>query len=231
MIYIQKTGVHSLSPVLQKLFDGQRSGISIPRTSQNALSERLYHDQHGKCYICERALCTDIQIEHLCPKSRLEMRHTDWDNLFVSCSYCNSLKNNKYTGLINPCKQDPLSMIRQKVVFDKDLFIFTSSDPTNISQIQTTQLLTEIFNDISNTKAVKKVNFHRYVMNRMNDFRNLCLRYIAHPNSIGRQAIADLLRSESEFLGFKYWMLVDDFRLTEVFSKELSDISSRALAS
>lgn len=73
--------------------------------------ERLKEDFHNKCYICEMKELQDPNVEHLLPHKNgtyLE-RKFDWENLFWSCSHCNSVKNNgKYDdGIIDCCKDDP----------------------------------------------------------------------------------------------------------------------------
>lgn len=51
------------------------------------VKKQLLADQYEKCYICERKLITDCQIEHF--KSQKEYPHlkTEWTNLLLSCNY------------------------------------------------------------------------------------------------------------------------------------------------
>jgi uncharacterized protein (TIGR02646 family) len=57
---------------------------------------QLNKDFNGKCYLCEIDKLQSIHIEHLKPhhgKDRDLM--FDWNNLFLSCPHCNSVKNQK----------------------------------------------------------------------------------------------------------------------------------------
>lgn len=75
---------------------------------------------NGKCAYCEDNAGTDI--EHFWPKSPHEdnqhngcsSRMFEWENLFSSCDYCNTLKGAKMgwnadgqPKLLNPCLEDP----------------------------------------------------------------------------------------------------------------------------
>ena len=49
----------------------------------------------GKCYLCEKDNISDIEVEHLIPHKNNENLKYDWNNLFYSCSRCNSIKGIK----------------------------------------------------------------------------------------------------------------------------------------
>ena len=49
----------------------------------------------GKCYLCEKDNISDIEVEHLIPHKNNENLKYDWNNLFYSCSRCNSIKGTK----------------------------------------------------------------------------------------------------------------------------------------
>ncbi len=55
---------------------------------------QLYADQLDKCYICERVRDTDTHIEHCVSRNGNAGLAQEWDNLFLSCSYCNLKKLN-----------------------------------------------------------------------------------------------------------------------------------------
>lgn len=72
--------------------------------------DQLEKDFHGKCYICEIKPLQDPQVEHLIPYKGMDRElEFDWDNLFLVCPHCNSIKNQrKYEkGIIDCCKEDP----------------------------------------------------------------------------------------------------------------------------
>ena len=74
--------------------------------------EQLANDFHEKCYICEIKPVQDPQVEHRLPHHNRSFptRVFDWNNLFYSCSHCNSVKNNsRYEeGIIDYCGGDVL---------------------------------------------------------------------------------------------------------------------------
>lgn len=65
---------------------------SLLTTSQydgEDVKAQLLEDQHEKCYICERKLGTDFEIEHLKSQENYSKLQRDWSNLFLACGYCN----------------------------------------------------------------------------------------------------------------------------------------------
>lgn len=44
---------------------------------------QLQADQHKKCYLCERILATDFQVEHLNSQANRPELVYDWNNLFL----------------------------------------------------------------------------------------------------------------------------------------------------
>ena len=109
--------------------------------------ERLIKDFNNKCYICEMKELQDANVEHLLPHKNgtyLE-RKFDWENLFWSCSHCNSVKNNgKYdNGIIDCCKEDPEKVLSFALVSDN--VIITIRDADDEIQKKTALLVTEVF--------------------------------------------------------------------------------------
>ena len=57
------------------------------------VQQQLEDDHHKKCYLCERSLCTEFQIEHHRSQQNHPALRQDWNNLFWSCGYCNGKKD------------------------------------------------------------------------------------------------------------------------------------------
>lgn len=80
----------------------------------------LYNDFGGKCYICEIDKLQSSEVEHLKPhhNGQFRDRKFDWNNLFLSCPHCNSVKNQKkYNDLIIDCCQiDPEQVLIQELI-------------------------------------------------------------------------------------------------------------------
>lgn len=75
------------------------------------LSNKIYNDVTvveelkkmflGKCYLCEQARLTDPEIEHFVPHEGDEILKYDWNNLYYSCSRCNSIKSSTHINLLD----------------------------------------------------------------------------------------------------------------------------------
>ena len=76
--------------------------ISTRKYNGEDVKEQLLKDQHGKCYICERKLETDFEIEHLRAQSLHPELRQSWANLHLSCGYCNKKKSGDFNNILNP---------------------------------------------------------------------------------------------------------------------------------
>lgn len=81
---------------------------------------QLHRDFRGKCYLCEIDQLQSVEVKHLKShhNGKDRDRMFDWNNLFYSCSHCNSVKNKKkYEDCILDCCQvDPEEYICQELV-------------------------------------------------------------------------------------------------------------------
>jgi len=82
----------------------------------------LAEDYHNKCYICEDKPTT-INVEHIVPHRRELALKYEWSNLFIACGHCNSIKHDKYDGIIDPTKCDPEEHIALSVEISSSLVI------------------------------------------------------------------------------------------------------------
>ena len=99
--------------------DTFRSWYQVPRSKvEPDVIDQLAKDFNGKCYICEIKPVQDPQVEHRLPhyNRNIPERVFDWNNLFYSCSHCNSVKNSgKYEeGIIDCCVRDPEDLLMKK---------------------------------------------------------------------------------------------------------------------
>lgn len=123
--------------------------LSLQRSyTEKDVIKRLVDDFHGKCYICNLKDVHDIHVEHL--KSHQGGQNIflkyDWDNLFLSCPHCNSIKNRGtyYDNIINCCVDDPEEFLEFYCVEDD---IHVSSKGGDLEKaILTAELLTDVFN-------------------------------------------------------------------------------------
>ena len=87
MIRVKKCSVAPASLSRTKRYDGED------------VKKQLLEDHHEKCYICERRLVTDFEIEHFKSQDNHPELKQEWSNLFLVCSYCNG--KNPYTNIIS----------------------------------------------------------------------------------------------------------------------------------
>ena len=55
----------------------------------------------GYCSYCERRIETNLAVEHVRPKSVEPTLITDWANLLLACTNCNSIKGNTAISLVD----------------------------------------------------------------------------------------------------------------------------------
>ncbi len=78
---------------------------------------QLESDHYKKCYLCERSLSTDFQVEHLKSQKNHPDLRQDWNNLFWSCGYCNGKKGNDFNNLLDPSVVNIEEEIKQVLNF------------------------------------------------------------------------------------------------------------------
>ena len=93
MIQLQKTTTAPASLATKNKYDGED------------VKALLAKDHYDKCYICERQLTTDFQVEHLHSQEHYPDEKYNWENLFFACSYCNGKKSANFDGIVNPTKE------------------------------------------------------------------------------------------------------------------------------
>ena len=91
--------------------------------------KQLLMDQNDKCYLCERRLTTDYQVEHFKSQANNGDLKQTWENLFVACGYCNNKKSNKYDDILDPTQ------------YDIETIIEHSNDFVNQKRLQEMRLL------------------------------------------------------------------------------------------
>lgn len=200
---------HSVVP--QSLI-GQNSWKSDDVNSQ------LKTDQHSKCYLCERKLITDFQVEHLkCRKNHAHLAYC-WENLFWSCDYCNKKKSDLFDNILNPVENNIEDLIYQKIDFPKSYVEFHCQDPNSEKGETTVQLLSRIFNGSNRMRTIREQHFYDYAKSRITLFQKMVLSWLKNYSAAERDAIIEELDINAEFLGFKYWIIRSNSKLLSEFS-------------
>ena len=144
MVKIERTQPEPPELTEERLKDGGE--YNIP-----AVNKQLYKDFHKKCYICGKPVVSEgYEIEHLKPHDRGKKRDLkfDWNNLFLSCCHCNSVKNcNQFkTNIIDCCSEDPEKLIRQEIFRGRITACARKTAPNQETAENTAKLITECYN-------------------------------------------------------------------------------------
>lgn len=182
-----------------KKANGRYDGIDVVR--------QLRNDFHNKCYICGIAPLQDPQIEHRLPhkNGKYPDRKFDWDNLFLSCGHCNSIKNQDIYDdyVLDCCKRDPENCI-DFILNGRNVFVIAKNENDNEAVI-TANLMMEVFNK-KNTgmreyKSQMRLNA---LLKEMNVFFDILERYSNGDHSIiVKRTLRGFLDKKSMFAEFK----------------------------
>ena len=168
--------------------------------------EQLADDFHEKCYICEIKPVQDPQVEHRLPHHNRSFptRVFDWNNLFYSCSHCNSVKNNsRYEeGIIDCCLRDPEDVLTYHL--DENQVKVKVKDLTDREALLTAELIEDVFNSTSTGIRTKAGQVRlRELQVVMNTLYKQLERYRQDPNDIRTiKTICGLLDRTAKFSGF-----------------------------
>lgn len=168
---------------------------------------QLKHDFYDKCYICGIKPVQDPQIEHLLPHKNgtFPERKYDWNNLFWSCSHCNSIKNQaKYDeNVLDCCKKDPELFIDFSL---KDDSVFVrAKDHKDIEAIVTAELVNEVFNKKNTGMRIHKCQVRvDELLKEMNALLDTLEKYQKnHHTTLVLRTLRGLLDRKSPFAEFK----------------------------
>lgn len=184
------------------------------------VKQQLLLDQHAKCYLCERILSTDFEIEHLRSQQHNAADRQDWSNLFLACSYCNGKKLSKYDDIVDPTQTNVEMEIKQEIDFSAKKAVFTSLN--NSAEIERTiQLLQKIHNGQSFCRKIKEERFFEEVLSTVNDFMQLVKVYLDAPSPESASAVRSSLSIDKPALGFKYWIIKGNPTLDATFAQDI----------
>ena len=208
MIQLQKTTTAPISLGTKNKYDGED------------VKALLAKDHYDKCYICERQLTTDFQVEHLHSQKHYPDEKYNWENLFFVCSYCNGKKSANFDGIVNPTKEAIEEKIVQKLNYRDNKADFIRNDTSKAIE-QTIILLKRIFNGKNAIRKVREEKFFKEFISKMNNFEKAINDYLSAPTPETKEVIRELLSIEQEFLGFKYWIIKNNPTLFREFSNNI----------
>lgn len=203
-----------------KSSDSPNSLSTTKKYDGEDVKQQLEQDHHKKCYLCERELCTDFEIEHLKSQENYPELRQDWKNLLWSCSYCNNKKSNSFDNILNPVETNIEEEIKQEIDFNKKQANFTSLIQTQEHE-QTCLLLDRLHNGRNKLRKKKEENFFEYILGIVNNFNRLLSQYLIEPTEENRNLIKEELSINKECLGFKYWIIKSHDQLSLIFKEDI----------
>lgn len=173
-----------------------------------AVREQLRKDQHRKCYVCERRLIVEDQIDHLKNKKEHDELKTEWSNLLLICGYCNGRKGQR--EIISPLAHNIEELIEQQLSDGTSKVIFTSSSlgvASGIDLDSTIEYLSKLYNSTGRLVDDKAQALYNYTEGELTSFHEIIRAYQEEPSAENRQKVLAQLDVRGELLGFKYWIL------------------------
>ncbi|MDE7165552.1 MAG: hypothetical protein K2O17_00795 [Bacteroidaceae bacterium] len=186
------------------------------------VKRQLFIDHSEKCYLCERHLCTDFEIEHHKSKTHYPHLTQDWNNLYLTCRYCNGKKLENFDNTLHPATINIEDDIIHSIDFRNKHAKFTANS-TNLSpkHQETIELLTRIYNGTGKSRKIKEERFFEYVIRKLNDFQQLIINYQKDSSSENESLIRKELQIDKECLGFKYWIIRNNATLYSMFAADM----------
>lgn len=179
----------------------------------------ILDDQDEKCYICERKVTTDYQVEHLVPQAKNDEEVNDWSNLYIACNYCNDKKKTSFDNLAHPDTYNVEEVIVHSFDAMKEQVVFTTTS-TAPGVLQTVKLLERMFNGTNPPKRVlMETRFYNQFKMRYNHFQSVVHDYLAGRTEEMRPVIENLIGIKSDFLAFKYAVIMGNETLRRDFGE------------
>ena len=197
MIKVEKSATIPESLLTTQAYDGQD------------VQRQLLCDQHRKCY----------HIEHL----NSQASRQDWNNLFLSCGYCNDKKLALYDNILDPATNNIEDIIEQRLdTYSKEAEFRSENNSTEVKQ--TIKLLENIFNGKEhdpNFRSPHEEVFYDRVEMSINDFMRKVVNYRMNSSQINEDIVREELAIGKELLGFRYWIIRDEPELNAVFGGDI----------
>lgn len=207
MIKVEKSATIPESLLTTQAYDGQD------------VQRQLLNDQHRKCYICECSVEANYHIEHL----NSQANRQDWNNLFLSCGYCNDKKLALYDNILDPVTNNIEDIIEQRLdTYSKEAEFRSENNSTEVKQ--TIKLLENIFNGKEhdpNFRSPHEEVFYDRVEMSINDFMRKVIDYRMNSSQTNENVVREELAIDKELLGFKYWIIRDEPALNAVFGGDI----------
>lgn len=194
--------------------------------------QQLRIDFNKKCYICGDKTNKDLRIEHFTPHLGVDTLKFDWNNLFLSCDYCNGIKSDTYNvngkTLINSILENPEDYIGHKTSAFPMLDVSFEEKKKGVATNYTIELLQKIFNgkpNSSEAQITKREDLLKNLRMEMGDFLITLHKYLTiasgKEKEYNKAKLIDHLCDISNFLEFKRDYLITNIRNIKNLEGEL----------
>lgn len=201
--------------------DNAPAELAINGYKDDQVKRTILDDQYDKCYICERKVTTDYQVEHLASQSKNNENVNDWTNLYIACNYCNDKKKNSFDDIKRPSTYNVEDVIvhRFDAMNERLVFETTSEDP---GVLQTIKLLERMFNGTNApNRVLMETRFYNQFKMEYNHFQGVVHDYLSGRADEMRPVIENLISIKSDFLAFKYAVIMANETLRHDFGDKV----------
>ena len=173
--------------------------------------QQLLHDFNGKCYICEIDELQSVEVEHLYPHGGDKDKEFSWDNLFLSCAHCNSVKNQRkyHNAVLDCCRVDPELLLHQRVINGHVTVTCAGNSPSYEAKM-TAELIEECFEKKNTSiRDMECAVRSKSLMITMDALLNALNRYKKKKTRRNLLFVCSMLRRKSKFAGFTRAYVMD----------------------
>lgn len=193
--------------------------LSVKGYACDQVKQALLEDQDDKCYICERKVTTNYEVEHLASQKNNAGEVNEWGNLYISCNYCNNKKKNAFDDIRHPDTYDVEDVIIHGFDAMNEMVLFSTAS-TEPSVVKTLKLLQRMFNGTNAPKRnLMETRFYNQFKMNYNHFQGVVHDYLAGKTDEMRPVIEKLIDGKSEFLAFKYAVIMQN----EILKRDFGD--------
>ena len=203
-------------------------GVTITSESDyrsGIVFDMLIEDCHEKCYICEDKP-TSINVEHIASHNSDPELKYEWQNLFIACAHCNSIKGTKFDDIIDPIACDPEEHIALSVEIADDFIegVRIESLKKDPDTLRTAELLGYVYNGGStDIKEIECANLrNEHLLPDIQLFMQYIKGHVAEPGLGYAGIIKKEISRSSKFAAFKRKIICDTPELMELFSDALA---------
>lgn len=189
--------------------------------TDDVVKRAILEDQDDKCYICERKVTTDYQVEHLASQKHDAAGVNEWENLYIACNYCNDKKKTSFDDIQHPDTYNVEDVIRHSVDLENEHVTFTTtSDDPGVEK--TVKMLDRMFNGTNAPKRVlMETRFYNQFKRNYNNFQGVVHDYLSGRQEEMRPVIETLIGLKSEYLAFKYAIIMENDILRRDFAESV----------